>query len=515
MRAKQKLKTAVIDIGSNTVRLVMYRYDKNEGLHEFGNIKTVARLRTYILPNGEMSEEGIRLLAKTLLSFKKILQDYGVTDIQAVATAAVRQATNNEYIASRMKEETSIEINILTEEEEAYLGFLAVSNSMHTPSAVTIDIGGGSTEITMFNNKKLQKTYSFPFGTVSLKQNFVSNAVITEEEKEKLRAYVRRQFESIHWINEACLPVIAIGGSARNIAQIHQQKIDYPISGMHQYEMSKKDIDELKKELGVMTLEQLHQLDGLSSDRADSIVLAIEVFALLMEIVQTTQFQLSKKGLREGVIINRILQTDMKALDKYNVFEENARRMAFEYGRSEEEVNTLYTLTEQIYRECCHLKLINFNEAHFQLIKKAAKVFAIGEYIELDSASQHTFYLIANQSVVGMSHVERIKLALLASYKNRDYFRRFAQPFATWISREELKELRDIGALLKFVYALNVSKRNIVNAVKFARIKGEIHIFVTTKGSAAAEIYEAEKQKKHIERVFKQYVCIRFTEEGW
>ena len=74
------MKTAIIDIGSNTIRLVLYSYNKNEGLQEFGNIKTVARLRTYIMPNGEMSEEGIQLLADTLHSFQLILADYEVTD---------------------------------------------------------------------------------------------------------------------------------------------------------------------------------------------------------------------------------------------------------------------------------------------------------------------------------------------------------------------------------------------------------------------------------------------------
>ena len=78
----EKLKPAIIDIGSNTFRLVMYQNDKDEGLHEFGNIKTVARLRTYLLPSGEMDEEGIRKLSETLVSFKQILEDYNVTDIE-------------------------------------------------------------------------------------------------------------------------------------------------------------------------------------------------------------------------------------------------------------------------------------------------------------------------------------------------------------------------------------------------------------------------------------------------
>lgn len=511
----KELKTAIIDIGSNTIRLVMYKYDKNEGLHEFGNIKTVARLRTHLLPNGEMAEEGIRLLSETLASFKQILNDYDVTDIQAAATAAIRQATNNEEIVERMKAETGIEIDILSEEEEAYFGFLAVVNSMDTNSAVTIDIGGGSTEITLFINKKLQKTYSFPFGTVSLKQRFVNGSIINKDERKALQAYVKERFDKLAWIRQINLPIIAIGGSARNVAQVHQQQIEYPISGVHQYRMHKDDLDDLKRELGIMSFEQLKQLDGLSSDRADTIVIALEVFTSLMDVVDTKSFQLSKKGLREGLIINHVLQGDAKGFDKYNVFEENARRFAFEYGRSEEEVNTLTILSEQLYRECCRLALFTFDEEHLQLIQKAAKVFAIGEYIELDSASQHTFYLLANQSIAGMNHTNRVKLALLASYKNKEYFRRFSMPFLSWFTREELKELRDFGALLKFVYALNVSKRNVVKQLSLQMNDDAVHMYIFVRDSAVAEIYEAERTKKHLERMLKRVVQIHFCEEGW
>lgn len=130
-----------------------------------------------------MSEQGINILLETLKSYKKILDDYEVSDIYAAATAAVRQATNNTEIIDRMKKETGITINLLSEEQEAFFGFLAVAHSMDTPSAVTIDIGGGSTEITLFENKTLQKSISFPFGTVSLKQKFVSGDIINDEEK--------------------------------------------------------------------------------------------------------------------------------------------------------------------------------------------------------------------------------------------------------------------------------------------------------------------------------------------
>lgn len=511
----KNIKTAIIDIGSNTIRLVLYSYNKNEGLREFGNIKTVARLRTYIMPNGEMSEQGIQLLADTLHSFRLILADYQVTDVKAAATAAVRQAANNEVIVNRMREETGIEIDILTEEEEAYYGFVAVAHSMDTPSAVTIDIGGGSTEITLFTNKKLQKTISFPFGTVSLKQKFVNGLIINDSEREQLRNFVKEQLSSLPWIAGASLPIIAIGGSARNIAQIHQQKMGYPLSGVHQYEMKRADLEQLSNYLTSFSYDELKHLDGLSSDRADIIVPALEVFLALMAVVQSDSFQISKKGLREGLIIRRVLQGNPKAYDKYNVFEESGRQLALAYGRSEEEARTLQSLTEQFYRECCDAQLFDYDETDLQLVKNAAKVYAIGEYIELDSSSQHTFYLLSNQSLPGLTHLNRVKLALLASYKNRDYFNRYAEQYETWISKEELKKLRDFGAMLKFVYALNMTKRNVVQKMALEKGSDHIEIKVTTSERAIAEMTQAERQKKHIERVFKSEVKLNFNEEGW
>ncbi|MEB2278768.1 Ppx/GppA family phosphatase [Lysinibacillus xylanilyticus] len=509
-----ELKTAIIDIGSNTIRLVLYQYDKEEGLREIGNIKTVARLRTYLQPSGEMSEEGIQVLTETLLTYKAMLDDFEVTDVKAAATAAIRQATNRTKIITLMKERTGIQIELLSEEEEAYYGFVAVAHSIGTKSAVTIDIGGGSTEITLFENKELQKSYSFPFGTVSLKQRFVKGEIMNGSEKNELIAFVKEQFKSLPWIQDIGLPIIAIGGSARNIAQIHQQKHAYPIASVHGYEMTKENLVELSVFLGSLSFNELKQLDGLSADRADIIAPALEVFNVLMEAVGSKLFQITKKGLREGLIIQRILQTDKSAFDKYNVFEGNAKRLARQYGRTEKEVDYLTRLTDQLYRECCRFGCLQHNPKDLQLLAKAAKVFNIGEYIELSSASQHTFYLIANQSIDGLNHKERVKLALLASYKNKDYFQLFAAPFTEWMSREEYRKIRDFGALLKFVYALNVSKRQIVRTIKIQTKEDYVQLNIYVKLNAAAEKYQANRHKKHLERALKIPIKINFIEEG-
>lgn len=509
-----RLKTAIIDIGSNTIRLVVYEYNHLEGLRELGNFKTVARLRTYIQPNGEMSEQGIQLLVNTLKTFKEIMNDFDVMDIKITATAAIRQAKNNRMIIRHIEKETALKIELLTEEEEAYFGFLAVAHTMDTPSAVTIDIGGGSTEITLFENKKIIKAFSFPFGTVSLKQKFVSGDIMNAEEKKMLRQFVMDQFQQLNWIQQIGLPVIGIGGSARNVAQIHQQLINYPISGVHQYELKGAELTSLVNYIEKMSFEQLKQLDGLSSDRADIIGVALEVFQVLLFVVNAPSFQISKKGLREGIMINRVLQDDPTAYDKYQVYEHNAKRLIYRYGRSEQECRFLQQIAEQFYKESCRLNLLTFNDHHFQLIKKAAQVYAIGDYIEQDSSNQHTFYLLANQSIAGLNHLDRVKLALMASYKNKDYFRRFASPFSSWLTKEEMKVLKDYGAILKFIYSLNVTKRNIVQSIELKKVDDTIHVLILVNRDPMTEVYQSDRQKKHIERVFKKPVKIHFYKKG-
>lgn len=128
-------------------------------------------------------------------------------------------------------------------------------------------------------------------------------------------------------------------------------------------------------------------------------------------------------------------------------------------------------------------------------MKKAAQVYAIGDYIEQDSSNQHTFYLLANQSIAGLNHIDRVKLALMASYKNKDYFRRFASPFSSWLSREELKILKDYGAILKFIYSLNITKRNIVQSIELKKMDDTIHVMILANRYPMTEIYQSDKQK--------------------
>jgi len=243
----KKQNIALIDIGSNSIRLVIFRLDKQGFYKEVQNLKVVARLSSHFNKEGNITNEGITLLLEALHHFQEITRKYNVTKTKCVATAAIRQAQNKSKIIKIVTKLTDFQIRVLSEYEEAFFGYLAVTNSTNIEDGLTIDIGGGSTEITLFKNRRLLHYHSFPFGAITLKQTFIKNELPTKQESTDLLVFLKEQFSSLKWLEQNDLPVIGIGGSARNLSLICQSRTEYPLGGLHQYEMSYGNIKSIHR----------------------------------------------------------------------------------------------------------------------------------------------------------------------------------------------------------------------------------------------------------------------------
>ena len=143
------------------------------GLNEILNIKTPARLSQYLTKSNEMNDEGIHVLKETLSSFRKVADKFNVDALYPIATAAIRQSKNREAIIKEIKQDIHIEIQIVPEEDEAFYGYYAITHTTDIENGISVDIGGGSTEVTLFKDKQLKESHSFPFGVVSLKRQFL------------------------------------------------------------------------------------------------------------------------------------------------------------------------------------------------------------------------------------------------------------------------------------------------------------------------------------------------------
>lgn len=504
-------KYAIVDIGSNTIRLVIYQHEKSGRFKEMENIKTVARLRNYLDENFILSEQGIKLLLETLIHFEEIIHHHEVSHIKAVGTATIRKAANQAAILERIHHYTSIKIRILSEYEEAYYGYLAVVNSTSLESGITIDIGGGSTEVTYFDGREIQEYHSFPFGALSLKRDFISSDTPTKDELSNLSAFLYDEVRSLPWLLNKQAPIVGIGGSARNMAQVHQGFQSYPIAGLHQYVMDKSDIEEVYKFLSSLSFQELQKLEGLSEDRADIIIPAVQVFKTFYDVTDAPNFLLSRKGLRDGIFFEQLMKP-LNITKFPNVIEESTNELITEYEIDMGNVLQATKIASMLFEGVKVSGYASLTEKDLDDLKRAATLFYLGGYIDSEASSQHTFYILANRTIDGFLHKERIQLALLASFKSKSYFKQYSEPFKDWFTKDEIKKLRLMGAILKVAYSLNHTKRNIVDRIEVTADEDGIGFEIFCFRNWRAERYQAEKQKKHLEKSLKEKIEFMFRQ---
>lgn len=504
-------KFAIIDIGSNTMRLVIYRNERNGRVKEIENIKTVARLRNHLDDRAYLDKTGMNILISTLKNFEEITNYHDIQNINAVATATIRHAKNQHEILENIQTCTNLDIKILSDYEEAYYGFLAVINSTSITEGITIDVGGGSTEVTYFRDRKLINYHSFPFGALSLRKQFLEGPVPTAEELMKLTAYLHEEINAIKWIKDmGGVPIIGIGGSARSIAQIDQRRKMYSLGGLHQYEMNGNDLALVKDSLTCLPFEKLKCVEGLSEDRADIIIPALEVFNEFYQITNASSFILSRKGLRDGVVYEEILKPyGIKMFP--NVLEESLYELEYDYEININNVVQVSRLAALILVSLREAGFLSITDAELTEAKRAALLFQLGRYIDDEASSQHTFYLLANRTIDGLMHGERLRLAAIASFKSKTNLKNYLEPFADWISKEDFIVIRILGAVLRLAYALNETKRNIVEQIEMTVQQEDLLFIIMCSNNWQAEQYHAEKQKKQLEKVLKRNIILHFT----
>ncbi|WP_456271720.1 Ppx/GppA phosphatase family protein [Bacillus sp. AK031] len=503
-------KSAILDIGSNTIRLVIYQHFEDGRYKEIENVKAVARLRTCLTEEQKLSAVGIEKLLQILKGMKEILAFHRISSVRCVATATIRQSVNKDSVLLKVKEETGLDIEILSEEQEAYYGYLAVVSTTPVETGITVDIGGGSTEVTYFENRKLQESHSYPFGVVSLKQQFIEGDSITEEERIKLTRFLLEKFSALPWLKDKKVPIVGIGGSARNIAQVDQQQRNYEVAGVHQYILSGDTLASIRDQLFPLSYKEIEKVEGLSKDRADVILPAAEVFHQLFQLTDSPYFMVSRKGLREGLVIEMAKQGKQEAINKDSVIDLSLRELCHEFDIDGSHSRQMVFIADNVWKQLSHLGYWVLDESDLQMLEYGAYLYYLGDYIDSESSSQHTFYILANRSINGFFHQERIKLASIASFKNKTAFKQYLENFHAWYSKEEIKKMREMGSLLKLVYSLNATKRNIVKSIEVSDEHDHLSITVSCSGDYLAEKYQAEKQKRHLEKALRTDLMIHF-----
>lgn len=510
---------SIIDIGSNTVRLVIYGIDDKYNYIEIHNIKTPARLSQYLEESKDgvitMAQKGIDSLVEVLASFKEVAETFNVNTILPMATAAVRQSSNRDDIIQTVKEKTGLEIQLVSEAEEASYGQYAITHSTTEDDAITIDIGGGSCEITLYRDKQMVEYHSFPFGAVTLSKQFFTGKDHNDPDAiAAVQDFVKKQFKQYDWIKKAKLNIVAIGGSARNVANVHQRLVNYPMAGVHGYSMSELALSDTLDLFKGTSIEDMESIDGLSSDRKDLIIPATIVFLELFKVTKADSFVISTQGLREGIILKYINSNYNYPIDNQLIRVRSIRQIVRDFPINTLGSQILVDICISLYKQLCDLGLMEYRYEIQEELEFAAYLYRFGGFISIEADSQHTFYLLSNMNLLGFRHKDRLRLALLSSYRNRSLFKQYMTNFDNWLTDEESSELQALGGVLKFSAALNDSKTGPINELVLSRKKDNNYkLEIRHTAPVIAEKYRAMRHIKHLERALDGNLDIEFIKQ--
>lgn len=219
----------IIDMGSNSVRLILVRVFKDLSFRLMDEHKESIRLGDGIDEFSNLKEDKIQDALKTMKMFKRLCDAQNATKIIAVATAAVRKANNGQELIDRIYDETNIDMKVISGKDEAYFDYLAVSHSVFSKDGLILDIGGGSFELVLMKNRELIESVSIPMGSIDFAQKFKIKDPLTKDEEKKMIKFISDKLKEVPWLKSAKnLPLIGVGGTLRNIGKINMLKRNYP-----------------------------------------------------------------------------------------------------------------------------------------------------------------------------------------------------------------------------------------------------------------------------------------------
>ncbi|SMP16966.1 exopolyphosphatase / guanosine-5'-triphosphate,3'-diphosphate pyrophosphatase [Desulfurobacterium pacificum] len=301
------MRLATIDIGTNSTRLLISESDERGKIKQLLKLGRVTRLGKGVKKTGRLSKESIEKTIVALKEFKQVIEQYKVDKVIVATTEAARLAENADEFLNRVRE-LGFEIEILSDKEEAELVFKAnvLSFNVHG-RAMTVDLGGGSTEIVYGTPNKIEYLESLKFGVVTLYEEFLKSDPPTEEELSQLESFIREKLLEVKkYIKEPDFEVFAVGGTITSVVAMEEEMEVYKPEIVHGYRVTKAMVEKWYKKLISLTESERKKVKGLEENRSDVIIPGLAFFKVFCEVFNKESLTVSEHGLLYGLALKEV-----------------------------------------------------------------------------------------------------------------------------------------------------------------------------------------------------------------
>lgn len=505
----------IIDIGSNSIRLVIYEFLPTQAYRVIGEFKQSARLSQLIGEDNELPANAILSLIDTMKHFKQICDAYSVTELRAAATAAVRNASNSAQIIDSLRRESGLEVELLSGDDEARIGFLGMIHALDIPDGMLVDIGGGSTEVTFFRDRQLVRSVSFPFGAVNTTRRFSSDGNFTPEQIHAIRDMVLQAVDQEPWIKEhPGIPLIGLGGTIRSLSKISQKKKKYSHPVTHNYPMSADEMEELASTLPATPASKRKKVDGLSKDRYDIIVPGLIILHTLFTAAGASHYVISGAGLRDGLFHESFLSEPGESSSGESPLERSVSNLLGLHSTApRKHLEQVAAHALQLYDSLPGTSGLDAKIR--RLLHAAALLYRIGVSLNYYQFAKHSFTLITQARLDGLTHRETLLVAAIASFKTRSRAHLTYVQYKDILLESDEELIVRLGTLLQLAIALDSSETQSIASMQ-ARVNeegDELQLSLQAKSDPAVEYREIAGLIKDFKKVWNLKLTLLENEE--
>jgi exopolyphosphatase / guanosine-5'-triphosphate,3'-diphosphate pyrophosphatase len=491
-------RVGIIDIGSNSMRLSVVAMLASGAHYVVDEYKSSPRLAAQLgRATGELLPEGVEELLVHLREFVDLCRAYGVERTVVLGTAALRAATNRADILGAVRDELGLDIEVISGQEEAALDYQAVRHTMAVDTAYLVDIGGGSTEITLVDEGRLAASVSLPFGAVTLGASWRDSQALLHDFR--LPPAEEAWLDGVvHLAARPRAEVIGIGGTIRSICRVHQADRHYPLALTHNYRMDGDEVEALLRRIADTPMRERKRLAGLSRERADLIVPGGAILLAIMRRTRAPQLRVSGRGIRDGALYTRVL--DDGGEGRLPVVERSVENVLSRFAGPRSHASQVTALAMAMFDAVETHGLVSPAARPVQFT--AAMLNRVGVYVNYYGYDQHTFYLVLSSQIYGLSHEEVVVAALAASFKSRSAMRRLATPMKSLLTEADYVAAARMGVIARLAEALDRRHEGRVESLA-ARLGSKVlELRLRVRADCAVEVAAAETLAPHVMKNF-------------
>jgi len=470
----------------------------------FDELKETVRLGQDMEKDGILKPARVTQAVKTLRMFRKLCDANNVDKIFAVATNAVRRAKNQRSFLDEVQATCGFKLTVLSQDEEAFRLYQGVINSLEIPKGLIMDISGSSLQLIHYNRRNILNFINLPFGSISLTSLFSDNTLKPEEQAERIESFITEQLSGIEWLRaiEPDVQLIGVGGSFRNLGKISRMLRRYSLDCTHNYPVPRAEFINIYDMVRVLDTEKRMKIKGLSAGRADIFVSALACIKGIMNVLPFPQLTISGSGLREGIMFNYAVPTTAEK-PITDILGHSLVTLMMYFDENIKHAEQVYNLSMQLFKQ---LRVLHkLPRQYVKVLRVASMLHDAGMRIKFYDHHKHSFYVIINSTLFGVSHRELVLAAFVASAHRKDGFQA-----AEWLKykditfEEDLVAVRKLGVILRIAESLDRSMGSSVKVINCDVLGDSVIMKTEVEGDCSLEVKDALTSQAEFLKAFRK-----------